>query len=201
MRFARTLIAERDTDCVAWCLMDNHFHFLFQGELRSVSMLMRDLCSGYAKYFNHKNDRVGALFQGRFKSVPVTTVEQLLLTVRYIHFNPVKAGLPLDYEWSSFREYIKEPYFSSTGLVLGLIGSKDELIAFHSIEPAKIEEPERASEYGKMRDALNGISPLSLQGFEREKRDDCLRALKAAGFSVRQIERATGINRNSIQRS
>lgn len=96
-------------DLIAYCLMPNHFHMLVrQNTELSFSNLVSKLCTGYSKYFNYKYSRVGSLFQDQFKSVRVESNEQLLWLSMYIHNNPFKSGItdnPINYEWSSLREY------------------------------------------------------------------------------------------------
>lgn len=96
----------------AYCLMPNHFHFLISGSREDgISTFMRNFQNSYAKFFNIKYERFGALFQSMFKAVRIETDEQLLHVSRYIHLNPVtsfvlKEAQELDaYQWSSWRAY------------------------------------------------------------------------------------------------
>lgn len=101
-----------EIELFAYCLMPNHFHLLIkQKSFDGVSRLLKQLTNAYAKYFNDKYNRVGGLFQGRFKAVNIETNEQLLHTSRYIHLNPLASGLTKDlktYQWSSYLEYINK---------------------------------------------------------------------------------------------
>lgn len=95
----------------AYCLMPNHFHLLIkQLEDGGISKFMGQLCNSYTKYFNTKNERIGPLLQGNFKSVWVESTEQLLHVSRYLHLNPYVAGLlnkESFYPYSSLQEYIQ----------------------------------------------------------------------------------------------
>jgi REP element-mobilizing transposase RayT len=89
----------------AWALMPNHFHLLLRRGSVELSLGMRRFLTGYAQWFNKKHDRVGHLFQNRYKDKIVQEDKYFLSLVRYIHMNPVKAGLlPLEglskYEWT-----------------------------------------------------------------------------------------------------
>ena len=90
--------------------MTNHIHLAIQiGEV-SLSRIIQNLAFRYTRYINWKLQRVGHLFQGRFKSVLVNSDCYLKALVRYIHLNPVKAAItarPEDYRWSSHRAYLK----------------------------------------------------------------------------------------------
>jgi REP element-mobilizing transposase RayT len=79
--------------CYAWSLMPNHFHLVVRSSDRPLSSLMKPLNARYATYFNRKIQRRGYLFQDRFKSV--ATQDQLYLEemIRYVHLNPVRAGI------------------------------------------------------------------------------------------------------------
>ena len=79
--------------CYAWSVMPNHYHLLLKVSTRPLSDLMRKLLSGFAIGHNRRHNRVGYVFQNRFKSILCDEDEYLLQLIRYIHLNPVKAGL------------------------------------------------------------------------------------------------------------
>jgi len=81
----------------AYCLMPNHFHLLMQEKVENgISNFMQKLTTGYTMYFNKRNNRTGALFQGRFKATHAKDDRYLKYLVSYIHLNPVKI---IDSEW------------------------------------------------------------------------------------------------------
>ena len=96
LRRLSVLIAETNTSCFAWALMSNHFHLLLQTGEESIATLMRRLLTGYAVHFNRRHNRHGALFQNRYKSLLCQKESYLLELVRYIHLNPLRAGLVKD---------------------------------------------------------------------------------------------------------
>ena len=94
----------------SFCILDNHYHLLVETHLHNLSLFVRYLNSQYAIYFNKKMNRVGPLWQGRFKSWYVQNDEYLYLLFRYIEMNPVKVGLSAkigEYPFSS--SYLIEP--------------------------------------------------------------------------------------------
>ncbi len=97
---------------LAYCLMPNHFHLLVQANSdRGISVAISNLLNSYTRSFNTRHQRVGPLFQGAFKSVPVQSDEQLLHVQRYIHLNPYVAGIETvvgSHPWSSYKEYFKD---------------------------------------------------------------------------------------------
>lgn len=99
-----------EVELLAYCMMPNHFHLVLkQSSIDGISKLMKQLTNAYTKYFNDKYKRVGGLVQGRFKAVEVENEEQLVHLSRYVHLNPLIAGLVdhlVDYSWSSYRYYL-----------------------------------------------------------------------------------------------
>lgn len=92
-----------------YCLMDNHYHLLLETPSGNLPQIMRHINGAYTTYFNVKHDRAGHLFQGRYKAILVEQDEYAKELSRYIHLNPVRAGivdLPEGYEWSSYLSYI-----------------------------------------------------------------------------------------------
>lgn len=93
----------------AFCLMDNHVHILIKESEESLATTMKRVNASYAIYFNQKYHRVGHLFQDRFRSEPIEDEQYLIAVVRYIHNNPVKAGIVASlehYKWSSYNFYL-----------------------------------------------------------------------------------------------
>ena len=87
------LVEHTGTRLYAWCLLPNHFHFLVRRGDQPLSVLMSRLMTGHAVRFNLRHNRSGHLFQNRYKSIVVEEEEYFLQAVRYIHLNPVRAGL------------------------------------------------------------------------------------------------------------
>lgn len=111
-------------EVIAFCLMPNHFHLILQQVSENgVVKFMQKLGTGYTNYFNIKNDRVGPLFQGRFKAVLIDNNVHLRYLPHYIHLNPLDLSHPewrehrisnlpnilrqlANYPWSSYRDYL-----------------------------------------------------------------------------------------------
>lgn len=97
-------------EVICYCLMPNHFHILAkQIEDGGIQEFIRKATNSYTKYYNTKHKRVGHLFQGTFKAVPIETDPQLLHVSRYIHLNPYVSELTdnLDnYPYSSYPHFI-----------------------------------------------------------------------------------------------
>ena len=92
------LLVESCTDCFAWTLIPNHFHLLLRCNHYDLSRFMRRLLTGYAVTFNRRHSRSGHLFQNRYKSIVCEEEPYLLELIRYIHLNPLLAGLVKEIE-------------------------------------------------------------------------------------------------------
>ena len=100
-------VQRTDIEVHAYCLMKNHYHLLMRTPEPVLGAALQHLAGKYTQEFNRRHVRDGALFRGRYHSVPITTDEHLLTALRYIHRNPTNDfGIePDDYEWSSHRSY------------------------------------------------------------------------------------------------
>ncbi len=100
---------ERFRHCIhAFCLMTNHVHLLVQVADVPLSRIIQNLSFRYTRWANWRQGKSGHLFQGRYKAILVDADEYLLELVRYLHLNPVRAGMagdPMDFPWSSHRAY------------------------------------------------------------------------------------------------
>jgi putative transposase len=97
---------------IAYVLMPNHYHFLVGvDEDGALAPFLQRLFNSYSQAFNRQQDRSGTLFQGRVKSILVDETQYIYALVRYIHLNPVIAGLvktPADWQYSNYPEWIGE---------------------------------------------------------------------------------------------
>lgn len=115
----------------SYCLMTNHYHLLLQTPHGNLSEIMRYVNGAYTTYFNIKRKRSGHLFQGRYKSIVLDADEYAIELSRYIHLNPVRAGMvakPDDHEWSSYRLFTgisSSPGWLKTEFILSQFGTRD----------------------------------------------------------------------------
>ena len=203
-RFSR----ETQVAVCAFCLMENHVHLIVYDEEHHISQFMHLLGMAYSGYFNRKYGRSGHLFSSRFLSVPIESEEYLLTAFRYVLNNPRGANIcPADqYQWSSYDRYGHADSFVDTSVFQKLIGTwkeYEEFIAAKYEDCPELEEIIHDDEWAKsvIREVLKVQSGTELQKSDWETRNQALRLLKENGSSIRQIERLTGINRNTIQRA
>lgn len=133
-----TVLEETQTQCYAWALIPNHFHLLLRTGQTPLSKVMRRLMTGYAVTFNKRHKRSGHLFQNRYKSVVCEEDPYLLELIRYIHLNPIRAGLVKD-----LKELEKYPW-SGHSVTLGR--RKNPLISNHAMiyQPSAMSSSDKA---------------------------------------------------------
>lgn len=220
IRFLQTLDKYKEQSgftLFAYCLMSNHVHLLLKVGQEPLEQLMRRICGSYVYWYNAKYQRVGHLFQDRFKSETVEDDSYFLTVLRYIHQNPVKAGIVKNikqYKWSSMGEYMDKPKLTQTAFALNFFGQEREAAreSFSQfcrannddncleLEVKKKVSDEEAREL--IQDIYQVESPFDLQKFDKVARDKCLKELKDKHhLSIRQIERLTGINRGVVSKA
>jgi len=125
----------------AFCLMDNHYHLLLRDTSEqggNISEFMRKVGTGYTNYFNTRYKRVGSLFQGTYKAVPVLNEAHLYYLLHYIHLNPTVDGSLTShkgYLWSSYRDYVSAtkpstiqfPGLVTTDFFTELLGGRENI--------------------------------------------------------------------------
>jgi REP element-mobilizing transposase RayT len=131
-RYFETILAEgleqHSLKLHAYCWMKNHVHMALQVKDRPLSKLMQNLSQRYTQWFNKKHDRVGHLFQGRYKAILVDKDAYLSELIRYIHLNPVRAEIvidPVNYRFSSHAAYaghVQAPSWLFVDRSLGYFG-------------------------------------------------------------------------------
>ena len=201
---------------VAWCLMNDHVDLVLLDYEDEMSAAMQRLLLTYARRFNKRTGRTGHLFRDRFERRSLDTDWQVMEAIRSVHANPQEDGISLieRYPWSSFAEYLRAygndmtRGFSEPSCVLELFGSAEGFIA-HSLstpdggEPAmhdmKETEWERRAFADKMARDL-GVPLHGLKAAPPAQRDVVIVELHDAGFTVRQIERYTGIGKSTVAR-
>ncbi len=162
------ILEETQTQCYAWALIPNHFHLLLRTGTTPLSTVMRRLMTGYAVTFNIRHRRSGHLFQNRYKSVVCEEDPYLLELIRYIHLNPLRAGLVNDlkeldkYPWTGHRAILgrcKNPLVPEVRNLKS--GMRNQRTPSQSDQP---DSPKQHSAPGTMRSA--SIKPLAEKTIE-----------------------------------
>ena len=213
LAFLRALKAARDrSHCAvyAYCLMGNHVHLLLREGEEALGQFMKRLGVAYVSYYNTKYELLGHLFQDRFRSEGIETDAYFLDVLRYICQNPVQAGLTKsiwDYRWLGCSE-IKDASGILDSIREYTSLSADELRTFVA-EPC--QEIHLEDDGGKrltdseaiarLREAVNCSTVQEIGGWPENRKNEAIRVGLAAGISIRQLSRLTGIGKNIIERA
>ncbi|WP_422484918.1 REP-associated tyrosine transposase [Gudongella sp. DL1XJH-153] len=219
-KFLYTLEDVKNTsgfEIYAYCLMTNHIHLLVKEGQEDFGQSMRRIGAKYVYWYNMKYERTGHLFQDRFKSEVVENEEYLLSALRYIHQNPVTAGMvkdPVQYPWSSYSSYLNTNNLIDADFILEHLSTdknkaRDAYVKFHKEyynhtfldmedDKKRLSDDDAKSIIINM---CNVESTRDLQGFDKRKRDHHLVELSNSGISDRQISRLTGISRAVIRKA
>ena len=216
LELMRDCCREAGVTIVAWCLMGNHVHLVLADYEDAMSAAMHRLLLTYARRFNKRTGRSGQLFQNRFDRCSLDTDRQLMAAIRFVHAHPQEAGISLieRYPWSSFAEYLRAcdsdvtKSFSDPSTVLELFGSAEGFIAY-SLETPDGSDPvihymdetewERHAFADKMAKCL-GVPLNELKTVAPSRRDGIIFSLHDGGYTVREIERYTGISKSTVSR-
>lgn len=188
---------------LAYCLMDNHVHLALERGPVSLSRVMLALHGSYSQYFNRRHGRVGHLFQGRYKATLVERDRYLLALVRYIHENPVKAGVverPDRYGWSSDRFYRRAagPDWIDLNRVLPMLGRRRKAAAqaYRRLMRETLEEPyEEVREIGQ---AVKGDEEFAVRAFRQAGEAPAHRLGLRAEDVARAVARELGYSLNEL---
>ena len=196
----------------AFVLMSNHIHLLLEPLDEALDMIFRRIGTRYAVWYNRKYQRAGHLFQDRFRSENVSTVQYYQTVLRYILQNPMKAGMekhPGEYRWSSYTAYEKgQGIVTDTQYAVELFGGRETLIQYLKQDNDDTVMDEENHDWRLRDDAARRIMReitqcSSVSDFQ--KLDPDLQKKHAAEMyqerlSMGQIARLTGMSKTTVFR-
>ena len=211
-RFLETLSKYKEQcgyEIYAYCLMGNHIHILLKEGKENLTLVLKRIAGSYVYWYNWKYRRCGHLFQDRFKSESVEDDAYFLTVIRYIHQNPIKAGICKNidgYKFSSYNEYINKPNLVNVDFCLGII-DKEQFIEFNNEFNDDICLDIRDNDFRLTDDeALKIIwkickckSVSDFQKLDKIKRNYYIEKLYKHRLSIRQISRLTGLSRKIVE--
>lgn len=210
---------ETGTKVYGWCLMDNHVHLLLREGREELSVTMKRIGVSFVWYYNCKYKTTGHLFQDRFKSEKVESDTYLLTVIRYIHQNPVKAGIVRhieDWKWSSCKGYYGNDYLPvgllDSDLLLSMFSSHNKhsaMMSFKEFNEAVINDKCLENDTKlritdeearcKIIKHIDGTGLAQVKNLPKMERDEVFRKIKAIeGITQRQAARILGVSSNLI---
>ncbi len=193
----------------AYCLMNNHIHLLLKEGKETLGNVFRRIGASYVYWYNRKYKRRGHLFQDRYKSETIEDDGYFLTALRYIHQNPIKAGIKRnleEYPWSSYNEYFGENDICKIKFALSLfsVNLETAISLFHIFHTEKNNDNCLEHEQKKWLDdeeateiiiKVTSVEDITqIKEFEKDKIKEIIRELKKRGLSIRQIVRLTGLS-------
>ncbi|MHB8881580.1 MAG: transposase [Thermodesulfovibrionales bacterium] len=181
-----------------YCLMGNHYHLLLSTPEGNLSQIMRHINGGYTTYFNKRHNRAGHLLQGRYKAILVDADPYAGELSRYIHLNPVRAGMVSqaeEYAWASYKDYIgktKTPRWLTVDWLLQFFGKKttEARKAYRFFVEAGVSSAEDPLENTASTlilgstEFIDNIREKHLNGLKKERDIPALRELKKASLEA-----------------
>ena len=148
LRLVKDQIEKCAISVIAYCLMHNHYHFLLRQDSDiQISIFMQAVFNVYTKAFNSKYQLSGTLFEGPFRAILIDRTEYLLQLCRYIHRNPLEAGMVLDTEqwlYSNYLEFVEKRHGTliDREFVTENFGSAEEYREFvmNYVPPEKVQK-------------------------------------------------------------
>ena len=201
----------------AYCLMPNHVHLLIRELDEGISAPISSISIAYAQYFNKRYEHSGHLFQDRFKSEPVNDMTYFVTLLRYIHQNPIAAGIAPDvrhYPWSSWCEYQTDMMciipICTTQHVFARLSAEDltalvneplsktlKILDFDNEMAIRLTD-DKVREF--LLTACGVANVVDIQHYPKETRNDIIKQLRDYGASIRQITRIIGISEGIIRK-
>lgn len=224
MQFLATILRYKQSSNLkvfAWCMMNNHVHLLLKEGNEDLSLTLKRISVSFAYYYNAKYRTSGHLFQDRFRSENVESREYFFTVIRYIHQNPVKAGIVQrvdEWNWSSCQGY--------DGKNIYPVGLLDYDFALELVSNDILTARERFKEFNQrknsdicledehkvrmtdedarlaIRGVLGAIEIPQVKSMTKVERDSLLRKVKELdGLSQRQAARILGVSASLINRT
>lgn len=194
----------------AYCLMDNHVHLLLK-EGEELGESIKRITVGYVRYHNQKYGRTGHLFNNRYKSEPVEDECYLLSVMRYIHNNPIKAGMTasqVEYKWCSYQNYLdayKNIYgWIDTEMIQGYFKSSVDFEKFSCEENQddclEIRTFVKCTDEDIRAFIKADTHYFKIMDLTKTERDECINQIyRETGGSIRQLSRVLGIGKRIIE--
>lgn len=223
-QFVEILLKRRekaDFSIYAYCVLDNHAHLVLREQDTAIANVIKSIGVRYAHYFNKKYERIGHVFQDRYRSENLEDERYLLTVVRYVHHNPEHAGIckATDYPWSSYSRYVQDSGLcplAEVEEILTIFSSDNskaraQFAEFNKLPSADYNvmdiDDNRLDVEAKIKQLMDhylGECKLSFSELKQKKnqsvRDKLIMDIaELSGWSIRKIAAVTGLNREMVR--
>lgn len=199
IKYFKQACNDYNVELLAYCIMNNHVHLMLKFNENNMTEMFKSFGARYVPKYNLNHSRIGPLFNGRYYSSPINDDAYLFAVLRYIHYNPVKAGVCNtlgEYKWSSYNEYIKHSANMCDVEYIENILSETELQMLHIIDDSVLDEA------FIINSRVNGTDDKEIADFVEKNRnrniDELIGLLGRANISKRRIAKALNINRTRV---
>ncbi|MBR5202764.1 MAG: transposase [Clostridia bacterium] len=185
------------TQILAFCIMNNHIHLLLKFSENNMAQMFKSFGASFVLRYNNKYLRSGSLFNGRYYSKAVNDDSYLLTVLKYIHFNPVSAGLcnsPAEWKWSSYNEYASDNrIYTDIDFIYSII-NKNQFFKLHETTINDVFS------FLPIENSINKISDVQLTLIINNMKEhfsdlDIAICLKKSGIPAYKISKLLGISR------
>lgn len=202
-----------DFKLYAYCILNNHVHLLIKEGSEPIGESMKRITIGYVSWHNGKYMRTGHLFENRFKSQPIEKEDEFFRVLRYIHQNPLKAGIVSrleDYQWCSYRQYLNLyngfNYFIDTDLVTSYFQTIESFKSYTNTkndDEYLVYKPVLRYTDDKLRnEILSKYIIDEIVNLPTKERNVILKKIyNEFGVSIVQLSRVIGVGRGIVQRA
>ncbi len=190
---------EYNVEILAYCLMTNHVHFILKFNNENMPEMFKSFGAKYVPKYNYTHSKTGPLFNGRYYSSPINDDDYLFAALRYIHYNPVSAGICKrvdEYKWSSYNEYIERKGNITDTEFIGKLLSDSDFKAIHIVDDRALDE------FFIMNSKINGIKQNDIIAFldknKDRSQDEVIDLLLRAGATKNMISKTLNISRKKL---
>lgn len=207
--FMKKYYQEYQIKIIAYCIMDNHAHFIIYSEdVNQISAYMHKINGIYATYYNKKKNRVGYVFRDRYKSQYIYDREYLFKCIKYIHLNPVKANIVKtegEYKYSSYQDFINKKGYIDDFIIELIFLNADYLTLFDGIDDIDIVILDIENRNENFENAINNylkINNLTIKEIISNKKIlyDFISKLILKGYKQKQIANKLKISSSQISK-
>ena len=199
LKYFKEACVDYNVEIIAYCLMSNHVHFILKFSNEHMAEMFKSFGAKYVPKYNYIHSKTGPLFNGRYYSSPINDDEYLFAVLRYIHYNPVSAGIsrePGDYSRSSYNDYI---YHNNSITDISFIES---LLSDSEFEALHIVDDNILDEFFIMNSKVNGIKQKEIVDFvevhKNLSQEEMIELLQKAGATKSIIASVLNISRKRL---